>query len=347
MLHFERANGQLDVVQDDEQVDPRVLIVAPLSGHYATLLRGTVEAFLPDHEVYITDWADARTVPLHKGSFDLNSYVDYVVEMIEFLGPKAHVVAICQPGPPVLAAISVMSEDDNPNLPATLTVMGSPIDPRRSPTTPNILAEEKPFSWFKNQLIHRVPLPNPGFLRPVYPGFLQLSGFMSMNSSRHINAHRDYFNHLVDGDADGAVEHREFYDEYLSVLDMTAEFYLQTIWDVFKDYKLPKGTFKHNGRLVKPEAVTKVALMTVEGENDDISGIGQTQAAHDLCYNIPLEMKQDYVQPGVGHYGVFNGRRFREEIRPRMRDFFRAHMDKGEEKELQKQLTRKLWSLTG
>lgn len=325
LVHFKRKREALKCASSRTIADPRVLIVAPLSGHYATLLRRTVEAFLPEHEVFVTAWRDAREVPLAEGRFDLNDYVDYVIDMIRVIGPQCHVIGICQPGPPVLAAVSLMSQDKDPYLPASMTFMGSPIDPRESPTVPNRLALERSYDWFKDNVIYTVPFPNKGVMRRVYPGFLQLSGFISMNQDRHFLAHKEYFNHLVDGDCDSVQKHREFYDEYLSVLDLTEEFYLQTIRDVFQEFKLPKGEFTHHGRLVKPQAITEVALMTVEGEKDDISGIGQTQAAHTLCANIPEPKKVDYIQPGVGHYGVFSGTRFRTEIQPRMRDFIRAN----------------------
>jgi poly(3-hydroxybutyrate) depolymerase len=330
LVHFDRDPALLDKANGALHDEPRVLIVAPLSGHYATLLRGTVEAFLPDHEVYITDWADARNVPLAAGRFDLSDYVDHVRDMIRHVGPGAHIVAVCQPGPAVLAAISLMSEDKDPALPATMTFMGSPIDARRSPTVPNLLAEERPFEWFENNMIYTVPLPYAGAMRRVYPGFVQLASFMNMNWERHVDAHWGFFQHLVDGDGDNAQKHREFYDEYLAVLDLTEEFYLDTIRDVFQEYKLPRGLWVHkDGRTVRPDLITDVALMTVEGENDDISGIGQTQAAHDICSGIPAEMRIDLVQEGVGHYGVFNGRRFRTEIQPRMREFMRAFAKDG------------------
>jgi poly(3-hydroxybutyrate) depolymerase len=322
LIHFERDRAQLKTARGDRD-DPRVLIVAPLSGHYATLLRGTVEAFLPEHEVYITDWADARMAPIMAGRFDLNDYVDHVVHMIRRVGPGAHVVAVCQPGPPVLAAIALMSEAGDPALPATMAFMGSPIDARKSPTVTNKLAEERPFSWFEKNMIHTVPPIYPGAFRQVYPGFIQLASFMGMNWDRHVDAHKRYFENLVQGDGDATEKHREFYEEYLSVLDLTEEFYLQTIRDVFQEYKLARGVFFHHGHRVKPEMIRHVALMTVEGENDDISGVGQTQAAHTLCENIPVAMRIDHVQPAVGHYGVFNGKRFRQEIYPRMADFMR------------------------
>jgi poly(3-hydroxybutyrate) depolymerase len=315
MLHFERQKVQSH--------DPSVLIVAPMSGHYATLLRGTVEAFLPEHEVYITDWADARMVPVVSGRFDLNDYIDHVMAMLRALGPDTHVVAVCQPGPAVLAAVSLMAQAGDPCTPATMTIMGSPIDARRSPTAPNKLAEGRQIDWFRENMIHTVPAPYPGLFRRVYPGFLQLMSFMGMNLSRHVDAHHAYFQNLVKGDGDDARKHREFYDEYLAVMDLTEEFYIQTLVEVFQDYSLARGTMQHRGERVDPSAITRTALLTVEGENDDISGIGQTQAAHDICVNIPDSMQRDYIQPGVGHYGVFSGRRFRTEIYPRIRAFIR------------------------
>ena len=302
-------------------IEPAVLIVAPLSGHHASLLRGTVEAFLQDHDVYISDWSNARDVPMLEGRFDFHDYIDHIRFMLRALGPRPHVGAVCQPGPPVLAAASLMAEDNEISRPASMTFMGSPIDARLSPTVTNKLAEERPFTWFQKQMIYTVPAPYPGALRRVYPGFVQLYSFMSMNLERHQDAHLQYFNDLVKGDGDSADKHLEFYNEYLSVLDLTEEFYLQTIDIVFQQYLLPKGELTHRGRLVRPNLVKDIGLMTVEGENDDISGIGQTQAAHGLCSGLPDDMKVDYVQPKVGHYGVFNGKRFREEIYPRVRDF--------------------------
>lgn len=320
LKHFRR-------VSDDPRrlADPKLLIVAPMSGHWATLLRGTVEAMLPEQNVYITDWRDARSVPISEGHFDLDDYIDYVIEFLRLIGPNTHVMAVCQPGVPVLMAASLMAAEDHPCQPATMTLMGSPIDSRMSPTVPNNLAMERPLSWFEHNLVTRVPLPHQGFLRRVYPGFLQLSGFMHMNLNRHLDAHRNFFANLVRGDGDSAQAHREFYDEYLSVMDLTAEFYLMTVREVFQKQSLAKGLSTHRGRLVRPQAIKKTALLTVEGEFDDISGIGQTQAAHDLCANIPAAKKLDYIQPGVGHYGVFNGRRWKSEIAPRIRDFIRTH----------------------
>ncbi len=328
LLHFKRdraALGRARGVKQGAIDDPKVLLVAPMSGHHATLLRGTVQAFLPDHEVYITDWTDARLVPVAEGRFDLDDYIAYVREMITEVGPGAHVVAVCQPGPPVLAAIALMAEDADPARPLSMTFMGSPIDARKSPTVPNKLAEERPYSWFESNLIHTVPAPYPGAMRRVYPGFLQLTGFINMNYERHMDAHHQYFQNLVKGDGDSTDRHRTFYDEYLAVMDLTEEFYLQTIRDVFQEHRLPRGEMTVKGRPVRPERITDVALLTVEGENDDISGIGQTQAAHDLCKGLPQAMQEDWVQPEVGHYGVFNGRRFREEIAPRMKAFMKKH----------------------
>jgi len=302
-------------------LDPAVLIVAPLSGHYATLLRGTVEAFLPDHAVFITDWKNVRDVPMMEGRFDFYDYVDHIRTMLGVLGPRPNVVAVCQPGPPVLAAAAMMAEDGDPSRPASMTFMGSPIDARKSPTAANALAEEKPFAWFSSNMIYTVPPPYPGAMRRVYPGFVQLASFMSMNQAKHQDAHQKYFNDLVAGDGDSADKHREFYDEYLSVLDLTEEFYLQTIEIVFQKHLLAKGELMHRGRKVRPEFISDIALMTVEGEHDDISGVGQTQAAHGLCKALPDSLKELYVAPKVGHYGVFNGRRFREDIYPRVREF--------------------------
>ena len=328
LIHFKRDRAQLARARGTKAgaiKDPKVLFVAPMSGHYATLLRGTVEAFLPDAEVYITDWADARRVPVLDGRFDLDTYVQYVREMIAAAGEDVHVVAVCQPGPPTLAAIALMAEDEDPRRPASMTFMGSPIDARKSPTVPNKLAEERPYSWFRDNLIYTVPVVYPGAMRRVYPGFLQLTGFINMNFDRHVDAHHRFFNHLIEGDGDSADRHRQFYDEYLSVMDLTEEFYLQTIADVFQEHKLPRGVMTVDGRPVRPEAIRDVALLTVEGENDDISGIGQTQAAHGLCAGLPDHLQKDYIQTGVGHYGVFNGRRFREEIAPMMKAFMAEH----------------------
>jgi poly(3-hydroxybutyrate) depolymerase len=304
---------------------PKLLIVAPMSGHYATLLRGTVEAFLPGHEVYITDWVDARQAPLTSGSFDLDDYVDYVMEMVRFIGQDVHVLAVCQPSVPVIAAVARMEALGDEAAPRSMILMGGPIDTRKSPTAVNKLAEERGTNWFRRNCIVKVPFPHPGMGRDVYPGFLQLSGFMAMNFDRHLTAHSDMFKHLVEGDGDSAEKHREFYDEYLAVMDLTAEFYLQTVDTVFVKHALPKGEMTHRGAPVDLTAIRRTALMTVEGEKDDISGLGQTRAAHDLCVNIPADRKVEHMQKSVGHYGVFNGSRFRAEIAPRIAGFIAAH----------------------
>jgi poly(3-hydroxybutyrate) depolymerase len=326
LVHFERDAAALRAA-GGQAPDPRVLIVAPMSGHYATLLRGTVQAMLPEHDVYITDWADARNVPVFFGRFDLNDYIDYLIEFLDHIGGDAHTIAVCQPGPPLLAAISHMAAHDHPALPRTMTYMGSPIDARRSPTVTNLLAEQRGFEWFERNMIQTVPAPYAGVMRRVYPGFIQLFSFMSMNAERHLNATWDYFENLIQGDTDSAQKHERFYDEYLSVCDMTAEFYLQTIKDVFQDYLLARGLFPHRGELIDPGAITKTALLTVEGELDDISGIGQTQAAHDLCVGLPASEKIDYVQAGAGHYGVFNGSKWRSVIQPKIAAFIRDRFD--------------------
>ncbi|CAN7217769.1 polyhydroxyalkanoate depolymerase [Ensifer sp. ENS07] len=319
LIHFERA------LPKGRAPDPKVLIVAPMSGHYATLLRGTVEALLPHSDIYITDWIDARMVPLSEGTFDLDDYIDYVIQMLHFLGPDTHVIGVCQPAVPVLAAVALMEAADDPLSPATMTLMGGPIDTRINPTGVNQLAEERSIEWFRDNVIMPVPWPQPGFMRMVYPGFLQLSGFMSMNLDRHLIAHKEFFAHLVKNDGDAAEKHRDFYDEYLAVMDLTAEFYLQTVQVVFMQHALPKGEMMHRGKRVDTTAIKKVALLTVEGENDDISGVGQTKAAQTICTNIPDHMRMHYMQPDVGHYGVFNGSRFRREIAPRIVSFHREH----------------------
>jgi poly(3-hydroxybutyrate) depolymerase len=320
LLHFERV-----FEHPPRHPQPKVLIVAPMSGHYATLLRGTVEAFLPRHDVYITDWTDARMVPVAQGRFDLDDYIDYVITMLHRLGGDCHVIAVCQPAVPVLAAIACMEANDDPYLPHSMTLMGGPIDTRVNPTGVNRLAEERGIDWFRSHVVGRVPFPHPGFMREVYPGFLQLTGFISMNFERHLDAHKQMFQHLIIGDGDSAEKHREFYDEYLAVMDLTAEFYLQTVETVFVRHALPKGEMTHRGKPVDPAKIRRVALLTIEGENDDISGLGQTEAAHRLTPNIPADKKAHYLQLAVGHYGVFNGSRFRAEIAPRITDFIRTH----------------------
>ena len=318
LIHFERE------LPAGRAPDPKILMVAPMSGHYATLLRGTVEALLPHADVYITDWADARTVPMSDGHFDLDDYVDHVVDMLHLLGPDTHVMAVCQPSVPVFAAISLMEARGERNAPSSMILMGGPIDTRVNPTAVNKLAEEKGIAWFRDNVIMQVPWPHPGAMRDVYPGFLQLSGFMSMNLDKHIVAHKEFYLHLVKNDGDSAEKHREFYDEYLAVMDLTAEFYLQTVDTVFVRHALPKGEMTHRGERVDPGAIRTTALMTIEGENDDISGVGQTEAAHRLTPNLPDHLRMHWLQPQVGHYGVFNGSRFRRDIVPKIVDFIHA-----------------------
>ena len=322
LLHFRRElNGRLA----RRPADPRVLIVAPLSGHHATLLRDTVRALLPEHDVWITDWIDARLVPVSKGPFHLDDYVAYVREFITFLGPDVHLISVCQPTVPVLAAVSLMASAKDPHLPRSMTMMGGPIDTRRNPTQVNALATRKNHGWFENNVIFTVPSSHPGYLRKVYPGFLQHAGFVAMNPDRHLNSHWDYYMDLVKGDLDDVEGHRAFYDEYNAVLDLPAEYYLDTIRIVFQEHRLPKGTWEVRGEPVRPQDIRTVALFTVEGELDDISGSGQTQAAHDLCSGLPKNRKQHLTAEGAGHYGIFSGRRWREMICPRIRDFIRAH----------------------
>ena len=318
LIHFARA------LPASQPKQPKILLVAPMSGHYATLLRGTVEAFLPRYEVYITDWADARMVPLTSGHFGFDDYVDYLIEMLRHLGPNTHVIAVCQPSVPVSVAVAVLEAAKDPVSPTSMILMGGPIDTRESPTAVNVLAQERGIEWFRRHCITRVPFPYPGMMREVYPGFLQLSGFMAMNLDRHLSAHWDYFKNLVQDNGDSAEKHREFYDEYLAVMDLTAEFYLETVDRVFVQHLLPKGQMKYRGKAVDLADIRKTALMTIEGENDDISGVGQTQAAQRLCVNIPAAKRVHYLQKRVGHYGVFNGSRFRTEIVPRIDDFILA-----------------------
>lgn len=315
LIHFHRDRPEGAPKQ------PNLVIVAPMSGHYATLLRGTVAAMLPHFEVYITDWVDARMVPLAMGGFDLDDYIDYMIAIVHWLKGDCHLMAVCQPAVPVFAATALLEADEKAHRPKSIVLMGGPIDTRENPTEVNLYAEKHDLDWFRRNVIMTVPLPHPGFLRQVYPGFLQLSGFMSMNFDRHLSAHYDYFDHLVKGDGDSAEKHREFYDEYLSVMDLTAEFFLQTVDTVFHHHRLPKGEMTHRRRPVLPRKITRTAIMTVEGENDDISGLGQTRAAHALTPDLPAEKHVHHMQEGVGHYGVFNGSRFRREIAPRIREF--------------------------
>jgi poly(3-hydroxybutyrate) depolymerase len=316
LLHFRKAANLRQ---------PRVLVVAPLSGHFATLLRGTVETLLPDHDVWITDWVNARNVPLAHGRFGLDDYIDLVATYLRHLGPGAHVIAVCQPAVPVLAAVSLLAAENDPVQPKSMTLMGGPIDTRVSPTQVNLLATSRPIEWFERSVIETVPARYPGAFRRVYPGFLQLAGFMTMNLDRHVSAQFDLFKHLVRGDGESAEATRRFYDEYCSVMDLPADFYLETVQRVFQEHALPLGTFESRGRRVEPAAIEKTALLTVEGERDDICAPGQTLAAHDLCTRIPASKKANHLQPQVGHYGVFNGKRWRNEIYPKVRDFIRAN----------------------
>ncbi|MCJ8156957.1 polyhydroxyalkanoate depolymerase [Sphingomonas sp. LaA6.9] len=295
---------------------PRLLIVAPMSGHYATLLRGTVERMLPGHDVYITDWRDAKLVPLREGRFDLDDYIDYLIEFLEHIGPGAHMLAVCQPSVPCYAAAALMAKDEHPCRPKTLTMMGGPIDTREAPTAVNNLSTERPHSWFEQNVIATVPMHYPGAGRAVYPGFLQLAGFMSMNLGDHMTSHWEMFKHLVVGDDDSADATKRFYDEYRAVCDMTAEFYLETVDVVFQRHLLPRGQFYHRGKRVDPQAIKDIAILAIEGERDDISGVGQTKAALTLAKNLPAKSKKYHLAPEVGHYGIFNGSKWRTRIAP-------------------------------
>ncbi|MGS1016831.1 polyhydroxyalkanoate depolymerase [Allosphingosinicella humi] len=321
-----RPFGQLKHFRREGVEDaPRLLIVAPMSGHYATLLRGTVERMLPSHDVFITDWRDAKLVPLSEGSFDLDDYIDYLVAFLEHIGPGAHMLAVCQPSVPCYAAVALMSEDKHPARPRTLTMMGGPIDTREAPTAVNTLATQRPHSWFEHNVIATVPYSYPGAGRHVYPGFLQLAGFMTMNLGSHLTSHWEMFKHLVQGDGESADGTKKFYEEYRSVCDMTAEFYLQTIDVVFQNHLLPKGEMTHRGRKVDPAAITDVAILAIEGERDDISGIGQTRAALEISTALPDAMKHYYLAERVGHYGIFNGSKWRERIAPVVEEWIAAH----------------------
>jgi poly(3-hydroxybutyrate) depolymerase len=322
--------GQLKhFARDGIDKGPRLLIVAPMSGHYATLLRGTVQRLLPSFDVYITDWRDAKCVPLSDGSFNLDTYIDYLVEFLEHIGEKTgerpHLLAVCQPAVPAFAATALMNGDKNPWRPKTLTMMGGPIDTRKAPTAINTLATQRPFGWFENNVIATVPMIYPGAGRKVYPGFLQLAGFMAMNLGDHLISHWEMFKHLVQGDEESAHSTQRFYDEYRSVCDMTAEFYLQTVDVVFQRHLLPKGQLEHRGRLVDPAAIRDTALLAIEGERDDISGIGQTRAALDIATKLPKAKKQYFMAKDVGHYGIFNGRKWRERIAPVVEKFIAAN----------------------
>ncbi|MEQ8604779.1 MAG: polyhydroxyalkanoate depolymerase [Marivibrio sp.] len=326
LLHFKRLGAAMK-----RRTDPAILLVAPMSGHHATLLRGTVEALLPDHEVYVTDWIDARLVPKAEGRFGVARYIDTVIDFMRFMADRDggagetpyHAMAVCQPAPLVMAAAAILAEQDAPHAPNGMILMGGPIDPAANPTIVTQAAENRSIDWFEHHGIHRVPARYPGANRRVYPGFLQLRAFMAMNPGRHTDAHWRMFRHLVRGDGESADKTATFYDEYMAVMDTAADFYLETVDQIFKRRLLPKGEFLHHGRRVNPAAIVKTALMTIEGELDDISAPGQTEAAHRLCASIPKERRRHLVQPGVGHYGIFNGRKWREEIKPQIAEFVR------------------------
>jgi poly(3-hydroxybutyrate) depolymerase len=315
LLHFER-----DVVRND----PKLLIVAPLSGHHASLLRETVRELLPDHDLYLTDWIDARLVPVSHGPFDLNDYVDWVRTMLRGLGPGVHVLSVCQPAVPVLAAVALMAAEDEPAQPRSLTLMSGPVDVRVNPTRVSAFGQRPHWPFAEASLIHRVPVGEPGAGRRVYPGAIQLAGFLSLNPTRHLQAHLGLFRDVLAGDTEGAEKHRRFYDEYFSVMDLPAEFYQQTLEEVFRKHALAEGEMSHRGVAVRPEAIRRTALMTIEGEDDEITGPGQTFAAHALCSSIPEHRKRHHLQPGVGHYGTFSGRHWRQEVAPALRAFLRS-----------------------
>ncbi len=303
--------------------DPKVLLVAPLSGHYATLLRGTVRGLIQEHDVYVTDWKDARTVKMSDGFFHLDDYIGMLIDFMRRLGPDLHVVAVCQPAPITLAAVSLMADMDDPKQPTSMTLMGGPVDPHAAPTVVTQLADARPMSWFETRCITRVPVYYPGSSRRVYPGFMQVGAFIAMNPDRHVSAHLAMFRHLVEGDGESAEGKQRFYDEYLSVMDVPAEYYLETVRRVFKERELPRGIMEWQGHRVRPEAIRTTAMLTVEGEKDDISAPGQTLAAHDMTPNIPDNRRMNHLERAVGHYGIFNGRKWRENILPVITRFIR------------------------
>jgi len=322
LLHFQKHHASRKNVDSG----PKVLIVAPLSGHHATLLRDTVRTLLSEHDVYITDWIDARMVPLVEGDFHLDDYVAYIEEFIRLLSPSLHVISVCQPTVPVLAAVSLMASRGEPQAPLTMTMMGGPIDTRVGETKVNDLAKSHTLSWFDRNVIFTVPQRYPGHLRRVYPGFLQHAGFIAMNPARHASSHWDFFRQLLKGDDDQSVEaHREFYDEYNAVLDLAGEFYLDTIKTVFQEHLLPRGLWDVKGERVRPHDITRTALLTIEGEFDDISGRGQTEAAHELCSGIPQAHRKHALIEGAGHYGIFSGKRWRSVVAPTIAQFIAAH----------------------
>lgn len=316
LVHFRR---------DTDAKDPRLLIVAPLSGHFATLLRGTVEGLLPNHDVYITDWQDCRMIPLAQDRFNLSDYIDYVIDFLHYLGPNTHVLAVCQPSVPVLAATAIMSGWGDDCVPATLTLIGGPIDTRENPTAVNKLAQEHDMEWFEKNVVTTVPLPYPGAGRLVYPGFLQLTNFISMNLDKHMESLGQLFDHLVQGDEESAEKKQAFYDEYLAVMDLPGEFYLETVKTVFQDHALPKGEMTARWQPVMPDRIRRTAILCIEGELDDICGVGQTKAALKITPNVPDAMKAYHLQKGAGHYGVFNGGKFKRDIVPKISAFIRDH----------------------
>lgn len=323
LKHFKRYADDDNVIEGD----PKLLIIAPMSGHFATLLRGTVERMIPSHDVWITDWRDARDVPLRDGTFDLNDYVNYIIEFLEYIGPNTHILAVCQPSVPALAATAIMGRDENPCRPKTLTMMGGPIDTRKCPTAVNTMAVDRPHSWFKNTVIATVPAHYSGSGRSVYPGFMQLASFMSMNLGNHMKSHWEMFKYLVSGDEESADATKDFYDEYRSVCDMTSEFYLQTVDVVFQRHLLPDSKFDHEGRLVKMADIKDTAILAIEGERDDISGIGQTKAALDITTALPEKKKKYLLAEGAGHYGIFNGKKWRNNIAPVVEKWILDHND--------------------
>jgi poly(3-hydroxybutyrate) depolymerase len=315
LLHFRKLGAP---------AQPKVIVFAPLSGHFATLLRDTVRTLLADHDVWITDWKDAKEIPISVGAFTFDDYVGYVRDFVRHVGPEAHAISVCQPTVPVLAGVSLMAAAGEA-IPRTLTMMGGPIDTRRSPTAVNTFAKHRPLSWFEAKVIQRVPMRYPGFMRRVYPGFLQFAGFVAMNPDRHMESHVQYYHHLVKGDGESADAHRQFYDEYNAVMDLPAEYYLETVDRVFQRHLLPQGNLTVAGERVRPEAIRGAALFTIEGELDDISGNGQTEAAQGLTRGIPAKDKQHFEAKGVGHYGIFSGRKYRELIYPRIKEFIARH----------------------
>jgi poly(3-hydroxybutyrate) depolymerase len=315
LLHF---------AKDGASNQPKILVIAPLSGHFATLLRPTIETLLREHDVYVTDWKNARDVTASEGVFGFDDHTDFIIECIETLGPDTHVFAVCQPSVQALAAVALMEEDDHPAIPSSLTLMAGPIDTRVSPNAVNKFATSHPIEWFKQNVLSQVPFQFEGSGRAVYPGFLQLSGFMSMNSDKHAKAYRDLYDHLTKGQTEEAETITNFYDEYFSVLDLTAEFFLETIETVFHDHRIAKGGLTHRGRKVDPATIKRTTLLTIEGERDDICSIGQTSAAHGLCSGLPAKQKHHHLQAGVGHYGTFSGRRWNGQIYPEIKKIVQA-----------------------